>query len=127
MSFSFSIEAIASLIPIHLHLQKLRGRLQLRAHALPHNHILQSLLNSRPKTYKNHYYLSLDSLTKCQGEMLKGAIVDMYNRFNEVFPSFDPLNSDFSPGSRIINTFSSRFSFHPFNKQGKDSLLSYLY
>ena len=37
---SFGIKAIAGLIPINLHLQKLSGRLQLRSHSLPHNHIL---------------------------------------------------------------------------------------
>jgi len=36
----FSVEAIARLIPIHLHLQKLSERSQLRAHSLPTNHIL---------------------------------------------------------------------------------------
>ena len=60
----FSIEAIAGLIPIHLHLQKLRGRSQLRAHTLPSNHILQSLLELRQNIHKNHHCLLLDLLTK---------------------------------------------------------------
>ena len=51
----------------------------------------------------------------------------MNNRFNEVFPSFNPLNSEFSSGSRIINTFSSYFSFHSFKKHSNDSLVSYTY
>jgi len=127
MSLSFGIEAIAGLIPIHLHLQKLRGRSQLRAHALSYNHILQSLLDSRPNTHKNYHRLSLDLLTKRQDEMLKDPIVNMNNRFNEVFSSFNPLNFEFSPGSRIIDTLSSHFSFHPFSKQGKNSLLSHLH
>jgi len=33
----------------------------------------------------------------------------MDNRFNEVFPSFDPYNSEFSLGSRIIDIFPSCF------------------
>jgi len=37
---SFGIEAITELIPINLHLYKLSGRTQLRAHSLPYNHIL---------------------------------------------------------------------------------------
>jgi len=44
---SFDIEAIVSLISIHLHLQKLSGRSQLRAHSLLYNHILRFLLKSR--------------------------------------------------------------------------------
>ena len=45
----FGIEAIAGIIPINLHLQKLSERLQFRAHSLSSNHILQSLME--PKTY----------------------------------------------------------------------------
>ena len=40
---SFGIETIIGLIPICLHLQKLCGRSQLRAHSLLYNHILKSL------------------------------------------------------------------------------------
>ena len=64
-SLSFSIKAIANLIPIHLHLQKLSGRSQLRAYALPSNHILWSLLKSRPNILYKPHCLSLGSLTKC--------------------------------------------------------------
>jgi len=125
MSPSFSIEAIIGFILIHLHLQKLRGRLQLRAHNLSLNHILWLLLESRLNIHKNYHCLLLDSLTKCQCEMIKDLIVDMNNRFNEVFSFFDPHNSEFSPSTRIINTFSSCFSFYSFNKWSNDSLLSY--
>lgn len=48
----------------------------------------------------------------------------MDNHFNEVFFSFDPLNPEFVPGIRIIDTFSSCFSFHMFSKCNKDSLKS---
>ena len=41
---SYEIEAIISLIFIHLYLQKLSSRLQLRAHSLLYNHILRSLI-----------------------------------------------------------------------------------
>ena len=51
----------------------------------------------------------------------------MDNRFNKVFPSFDPLNSEFSLSSRIIDIFSSCFSFHSFNKHSDDSLVSHIH
>ena len=47
MSPLSSIKAIVGLIPINLHLQKLRS------HSLPHNYILQSLMEP-----KYHCYLS---------------------------------------------------------------------
>ena len=59
--------------------------------------------------------------------MIKGLIVNIDNRFNKVFSLFDSLNSEFSPGNRIIDTLSSCFYFHSFNKQSDDSLLSHLY
>jgi len=45
----------------------------------------------------------------------------MDNRFNEVFPSFNPLNPEFWPGSRIIDNFSHCFSFHYFTKSSDHS------
>jgi len=79
-----------------------------------------------PQTYvlvKPHL-LSLSFLSKHQHELIKSLVVNMDNDFNEVFLSFDPLNSEFVPGVRIIDTFSSCFSFHIFSKYNKDSLKS---
>jgi len=50
----------------------------------------------------------------------------MNNHFNEVFPSFDPLNSEFSPGDRIIDCFPNCFSFHLFNKSKDQHFKSYI-
>ena len=102
---------IAGLIPIHLHLQKLSNRVQLRAHSLSHNYILQLLLESRLVLCNNPYCFSLDLLISCQWKMIKGSIIDMDNRFNKVFPSFDPHNKEFSPSSWIIDIFPSWFFF----------------
>ena len=49
----------------------------------------------------------------------------MDNRFNEVFSSFNPLNPEFQPGSRIIDKFSHRFSFHSFSKSSNHSFKLY--
>ena len=43
----------------------------------------------------------------------------MANKYNECFPSFSPLDSEFSPGLRVIDKFSDYFSFNVCNK-GKD-------
>jgi len=47
----------------------------------------------------------------------------MDNRFNKVFPFFDPLNVEFSPSSHLIDIFSNRFSFHPYIKCKDNNLL----
>jgi len=70
----------------------------------------------------SQYLSSLDILTKHQCESIKEHLVDIDNRFNEVFPSFAPLHPEFSPGFRVIDTFSNCFSFNLFSKQKNDSL-----
>ena len=57
--------------------------------------------------------LLLSSLTRHQCSLIKDHLVDMNNRFNKVFPSFDP---EFKLGNRIINSFSNHFSFYLFSK-----------
>jgi len=41
----------------------------------------------------------------------------MANRSHECFPTFSPLNSEFSPSSRIIDIFSDHFSFNVCDKR----------
>ena len=120
-SSSFSIEAITRLISINLHLQKLSERLQLHMHSLLANHILCSLIEAKPNLPSIQHALSLNSLTRRQCKCIKDHIVDMNNQYNKVFPSFDPLNPEFSPGHRIIDIFNSRFSFHLFSKHSNQN------
>jgi len=53
--------------------------------------------------------------------MVKGYLIDSANRFNECFPSFDPLNLEFSPGFQVIDNFSDQISF-VLNKKKNDKL-----
>jgi len=66
MSPLMGIEAIASLIPINLHLQKIEGRSQLRAHSLLPNHIIHSLMSPSPESLPPQHALLLNTLTKRQ-------------------------------------------------------------
>ena len=126
MSPLLGVEAITGLIPINLHLQKLGGRSQLRAHLLPPNHILWSLMSSSLDSHSHQHTLSLNSLTRQQQELIKGHIVDMDNCFNEVFPFFDPLNPELFPSNRIIDTCSNHFYFHLFNKYTSQNIKSHI-
>ena len=112
ISSSEDIEAIAGLILIKLHLQKLMGRSQLCMLALPSNHIICSLMDSPFNSPKRHHSVFLKSLTSCQRLNIKGHLVDSNNKAYEIFPSFFPLHPELSPGSRIIDNFSDRFSFN---------------
>ena len=94
------IEAITSLIPINLHLQKIGERSQLRAYLLPPNHILHSLMSLSIEFLHYQHPLSLNSLTRKQYGLIKGYLVNIENCFNEVFPSFDPINLELFPGHK---------------------------
>ena len=58
--------------------------------------------------------------------MIKEPIVNIDNRFNEVFPLFDPFNKEFSLGSYLIDIFHSCFLFHCFNKQSDQNIKSHI-
>jgi len=44
-----------------------------------------------------------------QQSNIKGPIVDMNNRFNEIIPSFVPFSNEFSSGDRLIDKFPNHF------------------
>ena len=51
----------------------------------------------------------------------------MDNRFNEIFPFFDLFNKKFVPGDRLIDIFSSCFSFYSTNRQSDKSIKTHIY
>ena len=120
------IEAIASLIPIYLHLQKLCGMFHLRAYSLPLNHIIRLILETRPSDNVKSHTLLLEWLTSRQQAIIKSSIVNMKNRFNEVFSFFSSFNYKFSPGNRLIDIFPNCFSFHTLNKKSNNNVKSHL-
>jgi len=124
MMSSFVFFAYANIIPINLHFQKLSGRLQLRAYSLPSNYIFWLFMKLKTYILVKPHLLFLGFLSKHQHKLIKGPVVDMDNCFNKVFSSFDPLNSEFVSGVKVIDTFSSCFSFHMFSKCNKDSFKS---
>jgi len=114
------IEVIASLIPIKLHFQKLRGRVQLRALALLPNHIIHSLMDSFFSSLNNHHPSFLANVINHQRKKIKGYLVDTNNRSHSLFLVFLTTHSELTPGSRIIDTFSDRFSFNFCMKEKSD-------
>jgi len=72
----------------------------------------------------------LKNMTFKQCFKIKSFIVDVNNCLNGIFPWFDTLNRKISPGSRLIDSFSSHFLFYQANCKDKESktiwLLSFL-
>ena len=116
---SEGIEAIAGIIPMKFHLQKITKRSQIRPFKLLNNHILRNLMNDSPpsSTIANPHKIGL--LTNCQRSLTKGHLIDSYNKSHRIFPSFSPLSIEFSSGHRIIDNFSDCFSFNLVNRKEK--------
>ena len=70
--------------------------------------------------------LSLNSLIRQQCSLIKGYLVDMDNCFNEIVPSFDPINPELFPGHRIIDMFSNCFFFQPLSKVANCNVTSWV-
>ena len=114
------IKAIAGIIPIKFHLQKITRRSQIHLFKLSTNHILRNLIDeSLPLSIIPNPH-SIGLLTNHQRILTKGYLIDSYNKVHGIFPSFSPLNSEFSPGHCIIDNFSDRFSFNLVNKKEKE-------
>ena len=117
---SESIEAIAGIIPIRFHLQKLTRRSQILPFKLPTNHILRELMDNSPLLSNNLNPHAIGSLTNCQKNIAKGHLIDSCNKAYGIFPSFSLLNPEFFPGSHITDNFSDQFPFNLVNKKDKD-------
>ena len=109
---SNSIKAIADLIPITLHLHKLNGRHHLRYTSIPPLHAINSLLDFQHAKNQIPYKTTTSKLTKKQQANLKSPIKDVNEQLNGVKSYFNLLYPLFSSGSRIVDYFSSRFSFY---------------
>ena len=123
---SIDIEAIVGLISINLHLQKLGERLQLCTQSLLPNHIIRLLLESNYSLHLENHHLSLETLTVKQWLKVKSSIVNANNRLNRLFNSFDPFNNELSPGNRLIDLYSSCFSFHHLDRKSSNTRKTHL-
>jgi len=53
--------------------------------------------------------------------------VDANNRLNRVFNSFDPFNNEFSPRNKLIDIYSSCFSFHYSDRKSSNTKKTHLH
>jgi len=110
------IEALAGLIPVKYHLQKIVKRSQLRPFKLPKSHILNNLIDDSPHLYNS---FNMGSLTHRQKTLAKEHLIDLKIKSHGIFPSFLPLDPELTPGQRIIDNFSDHLSFNLVNKTEK--------
>ena len=115
------IKAIAGIIPIKFHLQKLARRSQIHPFKLPSNHIIRDLMDDAPNLFKKPNPHTVSSLTSQQKNIAKGHLIDLCNKAYGIFLSFSPFNWEFTPGFHLTDNFSDRFSFNLVNKKEKDN------
>ena len=119
---SEGIEALAGIIPIRFHLQKLANCSLIWPFKIPENHIIQSLMNDSPHRSNSSNPHTIGSLTNHQRNIIKGHIIDSKTKSYGIFPSFTPLHQEFTPGHHILDKFSDHFSFNLVDKKEKDNI-----
>ena len=109
---TLGVEAISELVPIYLHLRKLYERFLLWQLSLPSNHIINSLLSSNRSHKRKCHNASIDYLMAKQRLHLKSLLINMDDKWNEIFSSFSFFNKEFKLGSWLTDLFPDCFSFH---------------
>ena len=117
---SEGIKALAGLIPVKFHLQKIAKRSQIHPFKLPKNHILNNLLDDSPHQSNSFNYHNMGSLTNRQKVLAKGHLINSKFKSYGIFPSFSPLDLEFAPGHCIVDNFSNCLSFNLANKKEKE-------
>jgi len=120
------IKAIAGLIPITNYLHKLNGRHYLQYTSIPPFYAINLLLDSQYTKRQSPHKASTSKLTPKQQTNLRSPIKDTNKCLNGIRNCFSPLYPIFSPGSRVVNHFSSRISFHSSPSSSDKDLYHYL-
>jgi len=102
-SLTWGVEAIASLIPIHFHLNKLSSQHYLCTISLPKQHMINTLLDEHHSKKAKPYHIVLIHLTSKQCLKIKSPIKDTNNYLNEVFPSSNSFNTKLFLGFCLVN------------------------
>jgi len=123
---SDGIEAIAGLIPVTLHMRKLNSRHHLRYGTILSLYAINLLLDSQHvKNYPLHR-VTTSKLTNKQWANLKSPIKDVNKCLDSIRNYFNPMFPLFSPGSRVVDYFSSRISFYSFSSLLDEDLFQHL-
>ena len=109
-----------------MHLCKLNSRHHLCYASIPPSHTINSLLNSQHAKGQPPHKTSTSKLMSKQQINLKSPIKDTNECLNGVRNCFNPLHPLFSPGSRVVDHFSHRISFHSSLSSSDEDLYQHL-
>ena len=83
------------------------------------------MLELRHSDNNRNYHLLFEKLMSKQQLKVKDFIINVNNRLNRVFYSFNMLSTEFSSGNRLVDIFYNHFSFHSINRKSKKSKKTY--
>ncbi|KAJ3561031.1 hypothetical protein NP233_g10447 [Leucocoprinus birnbaumii] len=106
-------EALAGLIPIHLHLRKLVLRATYRVTTLSRTHPVRSLMEWCDAPSAHVHWWHINNLGTKAFLATKSTAVDVAGKLPRLTEAFDTDSNEACPGNRIMDVFSNRISFHP--------------
>jgi hypothetical protein len=115
---TMAIEAIAGLMPIHLHLSKLAQRSSVQISTLHQTHALHTFLGIYAN--KIQHPLSPSSLTERQADKVSGPLIEVVKHQPAPNETLTPLPLEGVLGLRLLDLFLNRFSHYPTDRAAKD-------
>ena len=111
------VEAIAGVIPIHLHLRKLSQRSCTRMNSLHTNHGLHSISGLHPHIAQKPHSIAL--LSTAQKKKVGGPLLEAADICRKASEILSALPDEDRPGYRILDQFSSQIRFEDFDRTKK--------
>ena len=97
------VQAIAGLLPIHLHIRKLAWRANFRMATLSATHPARSLMGAKYRGAAEEHPMAISQLTAKQATVVHGSIVDANNSLPPLADVFEPCASENRPGGRLLD------------------------
>ena len=123
MLLTWGVKAIAGLIPIYFHLNKIIRQHYLWVASLPKQYTINTLINEYHSKKTLLYCIIISHLIAKQQLKVKSPIMDTNNHLNEVLLSSNSLNKELSPG--LVDTFLECFSFLLVSQKNSNTLTSH--
>ncbi|KAJ3568089.1 hypothetical protein NP233_g5945 [Leucocoprinus birnbaumii] len=106
-------EALAGLIPIHLHLRKLVLHTTYRVATLSRTHPVWSLMGRHDALGAHVHQWHINNLGTKAFLVTKSMAVDVAGKLPCLTETFNVDSNAAHPGNQIMDVFSNRVSFHP--------------
>jgi hypothetical protein len=104
-------EAIAGLIPIHLHIHRLADQSSFRANILSAFHPLRTLLGPGRSMAAKPHAQSIYHMTEVMQTKVKSSLMEVNSKMLDVGEVFKPLCPELTPGKQFMDRFLEQVTF----------------